>query len=141
MAPVERGRGLRDPGLAERAHRNLMAIYRRAGHEPGGYVDERDGELLFAPRSGFHFLNGVMRAGPGGDASALLRRAREYFFGRGRGFCVFTWPGDPDLEEAAHGAGMPTLIERYPEMVCRARVAELPGDVRPVEGRADAVAY
>lgn len=138
---MERASGIRDPSLAERVHGNLIAVYRRAGDEPGGRVEERDGELLFAARSEFQFLNGVMRAGPGGDASTLLKRAREYFFGRGRGFCVFTWPGDPDLEEAAHGAGMPTLIDRYPEMVCRARLAELPGEVRAVEDRTSAAAY
>jgi GNAT superfamily N-acetyltransferase len=36
---------------------------------------------------------------------------------------------------------MPTLIDRYPEMVCRARAPALAGDVRPVEDRMRAAAY
>src|ERR1700736_6099211 len=95
-------------------------------------VDRRDGELIFASRSPMPFLNGVMREDATGDASALLERARTFFFGRGRGFVVLAWPGDPDLRTAAENAGMFPVLERYPEMVCRARLPHLAADIQPV---------
>ena len=36
---------------------------------------------------------------------------------------------------------MATVVESYPEMVCRAPQPSLPGDLRPVESTADARAY
>jgi GNAT superfamily N-acetyltransferase len=96
---------------------------------------------MFASPSPLPFLNGVMREGPGGDAGALLERAREFFFSRDRGFVVYTDPGDPELEEAARAAGMLVVLDRYPEMICRDPLPGLEADLRPVETREDAVAY
>jgi len=99
------------------------------------------GELFFAAATELPFLNCALREGPGGDAPAFLDRAREWFFARGRGFVTYTWPGDPDLEPAALGAGFFEVLPRYPEMVCRAPVAPIDADLRPVESDADAAAY
>lgn len=130
-----------DRELSTRVHRNLMTVSSWMGEGPGGAVDHRDGELLFAGSSPLPFLNGVMRADTDGDAAALLARAREFFFGRDRGFVVFTHPGDPELEEAARAAGMFEVMERYPEMVCRAPLPALDADLRPVTTPDDAAAY
>ena len=121
-------------------HRNLMTVSSWMGEWPGGTVDRRDGELLFAGSSPLPFLNGVMRENTDGDAAALLARAREFFFGRDRGFVAFAHPGDPDLEAAARDAGMFVVMDRYPEMICRAPLPEL-AEVRPVRTVEDATAY
>lgn len=123
--------------LDARVHRNLMEFNARSSAQ----VERRGGELLFASRSSMPFLNGVMREGPDGDPHALLRRAREFFFALGRGFVVLTWPGDPDLTRAAEDAGMFSVEERYPEMVCRRRLAELPVEIQPVTDLGTAAEY
>jgi ribosomal protein S18 acetylase RimI-like enzyme len=130
-----------DLELAGRVHRNLMEVNSWMGEAPGGDLHRADGELFFASRSTLPFLNGVMRVGTGGDAADLLSRARSFFFDRGRGFVVFAWPADPDLEAAAVSAGMFPALERYPEMVCRKSLEALGGDLRPVMDAADAQAY
>jgi ribosomal protein S18 acetylase RimI-like enzyme len=122
-------------------HRNLMDLNVLGAEGSGGMVQAQDGELFFASRSTAPFLNGVMRELPGGDASELLSRARSFFFERARGFVVFAWPGDPELEEAALAAGMSPVLERYPEMICRSPLEHLPGDVRAVTDVEDAAAY
>jgi GNAT superfamily N-acetyltransferase len=127
--------------LAGRVHRNLMEVNSWMGEAPGGELHRADGELFFASRSTLPFLNGVMRARAGGDAADLLARARSFFFDRGRGFVVFGWPADPDLETAATSAGMFTALERYPEMICRKPSDVLEGDLRTVSDAADAGAY
>jgi ribosomal protein S18 acetylase RimI-like enzyme len=130
-----------DLALASRVHRNLMEVSGSMADIPGGAVQYRDGELLFASRSALPFLNGAMREQPGGDAEGLLDRARSFFFGRERGFVTFAWPGDPELEQAALSAGMMVVEERYPEMVCRAALDVLPGDVRAVSDTGEAESY
>lgn len=122
-------------------HRNLMDVNAMGAVGSGGTAHVDNGELLFASRSPEPFLNGVMREHPEGDADALLERARSFFFERGRGFVVYAWPGDPELEQAALRAGMSPVLERYPEMVCGAPLDELPGDVRAVADESDAAAY
>jgi ribosomal protein S18 acetylase RimI-like enzyme len=87
------------------------------------------------------FLNGVLREDPHGDAAGLLGRARDFFFGLGRGFVVFTWPGDPELLASAEQAGMFTIMERYPEMVCQTRLAGRAGNVEPVVDLLGAAEY
>jgi GNAT superfamily N-acetyltransferase len=54
---------------------------------------------------------------------------------------AFAWPGDPELGQAALSAGMFPVLERYPEMVCRSPLKDLPGDVRAVADVEDAAAY
>jgi hypothetical protein len=122
-------------------HRNLMTVCSWTGEVDGGAVDRRDGELLFASPSSLPFFNCVMREEPYGDAAAFLERASEFFFSRGRGFMVYTHPGDPDLEEAAQAAGMLVVLDRYPEMICRAPLPALDAELREVENPEDAAAY
>ncbi len=121
-----------DAELAGRVHLNLMEVESWMGEAPGGAVDRRGDELLYASRSPLPFLNAVMRKDSDGDAVGLLSRARSFFFGRERGFVAYTWPGDPDLAQAALSAGMFPVMERFPEMVRRMPLDQLPGDVRPV---------
>jgi GNAT superfamily N-acetyltransferase len=130
-----------DRELRDLVHRNLMTVTSWVGEGEGGEVEWTDGELLFAGSSSVPFLNGAMREQPNGDAAALVGRARDYFFGRGRGFVVYTDPADPELEAAAVEAGMFTIMQRYPEMVCRAPLPELPADLRHVETVEDAATY
>src|SRR4051794_3386138 len=124
--------------LAGRVHRNLMDVTSWMGTDA---VDVSDGELLVASGSALPFLNIAMREAGGTDATRFVDRAREFFFGRGRGFVVYAHPGDPELEQAAEAAGMFEVMARYPEMVCRGPVPELPGDVRPVQTPEDGAAY
>jgi GNAT superfamily N-acetyltransferase len=130
-----------DDDLAARVHRNLMRVTSWMGEDPGGALDVRDGELLCASGSSLPFLNIAMRERPGGDADALVERARAFFGGLGRGYILYTHPGDPELERAGLAAGLHDVLPRYPEMVCRAPLDPLPGDVRPVETVEDAAAY
>src|SRR5271169_842335 len=122
-------------------HRNLMDVNAMGAVGSGGTTHAENGELFFASSSPEQFLNGVMRERPDGDADELLGRARSFFFERERGFVVYTWPDDPELERAALAAGMSPVLERYPEMVCRSPLELLPGDVRAVADVQDAAAY
>jgi GNAT superfamily N-acetyltransferase len=130
-----------DGELYTLVHRNLMTVSSWMGEGDGGAVDWSDGELLFAGSSTLPFLNGVMRASTDGDPEALIARAQEFFFAMGRGFVVFTHPGDPELEDAAQGAGMTEVLDRYPEMICRHRLPGLRDDLRRVQTREDAADY
>ena len=130
-----------DQPLVGLVHRNLMDVNVLGAEGSGGMVHARNGELFFASRSTAPFLNGVIRELPDGDAAELLNRARSFFFERKRGFVVFAWPGDPELEQAALSADMSPVLERYPEMVCRSPLEALPGEVRAVADVEDAAAY
>ena len=130
-----------DTELRALVHRNLMTVSSWVGEGEGGAIDRRDGELFFAGSSSVPFLNGVMREGPGGDAAALLDRAKDFFFSRNRGFVLYTHPGDPELEEAARAAAMFVVVDRYPDMVCPQPLPELEADLRHVETVEDAATY
>jgi ribosomal protein S18 acetylase RimI-like enzyme len=130
-----------DLSLADRVHNNLMEVNSWMADASGGALHFENGELLFASRSPIPFLNGVMRERSTVEAGDLLRSARSFFFERDRGFIVFAWPGDPEIEVAARTAGMFPVLEHFPEMVCRAPLTELAGDLRPVETPTDADAY
>jgi ribosomal protein S18 acetylase RimI-like enzyme len=129
-----------DDALAGLVHRNLMDVNARLA-SPRGEVIREDGTLLFAANTSMPFLNGVMREAGAGDAADLIERARGFFLDRDRGFVAFAWPGDPELEEAARGAGMFPVLEGYPEMVCRSKLAALDAEVREVQSVDDASAY
>src|SRR5262245_6939941 len=126
---------------ARLVHRNLIDVTRWGAEGSGATVEEADGGVLLASPSKLQFLNAVMREDPGADAGGLLERARDFFFERGRGFVVYTWPGDPELGRAALAAGMSPVLERYPEMVCRSRLDPVAGDVRAVDDVDAAAAY
>jgi GNAT superfamily N-acetyltransferase len=129
---------------ARLVHRNLMDVTRWGAEGSHATIDQADGELLIASPAPLQFLNAVMRERPdedGADASGMLERARKFFFERGRGFVVYTWPGDPELERAAFAAGLSPVLERYPEMVCRSPLPHLDGDVSALGGIDDAAAY
>jgi GNAT superfamily N-acetyltransferase len=130
-----------EQALTGLVHRNLMDVNVLGAEGSGGSSQVHGGELFFVSRSTTPFLNGVMREGSDADAAELLERASSFFFERGRGFVVFAWPGDPELEQAALAAGMFPVLERYPEMVCRSPLQELPGEVRAVSDVEDAAAY
>jgi GNAT superfamily N-acetyltransferase len=110
---------------AELAHLNLMTVNEvltRA--EPGGRVDRRGDELLFASAQSFPLLNGAMRTG-GGDATAFVERATAFFAERDQGWMAFVHPGDAALERAVREAGLSHLMD-YPEMTCSAPLPEPP---------------
>lgn len=130
-----------EQSLVGLVHRNLMDVNVLGAEGSGGTTQTQDGELFFASRSTTAFLNGVMRERQNGDAAELLGRAEAFFAARERGFVVFAWPGDVELERAAVSAGMAPVMDRYPEMVCRSPLEELPGDVREVVDVEDAAAY
>jgi GNAT superfamily N-acetyltransferase len=130
-----------DQSLAQLVHRNLMEVSAWGAQGAGATVDAQNGELLIASRSSTPFLNAVMRDRAGAGAAELLQRARSFYFERERGFVVYTWPGDRELEDATRSAGMLTVLERYPEMVCRSPLEALAGDVRVVADVEDAAAY
>lgn len=127
-----------DADLAARVHRNLMEV---TSWMAADGLERRDGELLAAYASELPFLNIAMREATDADPEPFLERAREFFFSRRRGFVVYAQPGDPELGRAAQDAGLFEVMARYPEMVCRAPLPELPGDVRPVETAEQAADY
>jgi hypothetical protein len=127
-----------DDDLARRVHRNLMEV---TSWMAGDGLHLRDGELFGATASDLPFLNIAMREATDEPAGDFLAAAREFFSARGRGFVVYAQPADPELERAAVADGFYEVLPRYPEMVCRAPLPELPGDIRRVETPADAAAY
>jgi GNAT superfamily N-acetyltransferase len=130
-----------DPALHARLHRNVMAVSALNGEAPDGIADWRDGELLYSASRSAPFLNGVFRDGPGRDPAALLDRAEAFYADRGAGFLVYVAPDDDALDDAALAAGLAVVLPHYPEMVCRAPLPVLAGDVRPVADRDAAAAY
>jgi GNAT superfamily N-acetyltransferase len=126
---------------ARLVHRNLMDVTRWGAEGSRATVEESDGELLIASPASLQFLNALMREARDGGADELLERARQFFFERGRGFVVYTWPGDPELERATLATGMFPVLERYPEMVCRSPLEPLAGELRAVGDEEDAAAY
>src|SRR5438270_474139 len=104
-----------DDSLEARVHHNLIEINTLMATR----VERRAGGVLFALRSEMPFLNGALREASDTSAEALISHAKDFFFGLGRGFVVFTWPRDPALTSAAEQAGLFPVLERYPEMVCR----------------------
>jgi GNAT superfamily N-acetyltransferase len=130
-----------DAELHARLHRNAMEVSSWNGDAPAGIVEFSDGELLYSAAPTVQFLNGVFRDGRKGDPAALIERARDFFADRGNGFLIYVHPDDEELDEAARAAGLPEALGRYPEMVCRAPLPPLPGDVRRVSSADDAATY
>lgn len=105
------------------AHANLMEVNALlTAAEPGGVVDWRAGELLFAGPQEFPMLNGAMREGRG-DARAFVDRACDFFAERKVGWTAYVQPDDAELEVAVADAGLGLLVD-YPEMTCSRPPAE-----------------
>jgi ribosomal protein S18 acetylase RimI-like enzyme len=101
--------------------------YRLGAELDEGEVLETPDGLLYASRTDFPvMMNGAIPLA--GDPRALASAARSFFAERGRGFTLFARSGAE--AEAAEGAGMHLLIERYPAMVLREPFAS----VRPRDG-------
>jgi GNAT superfamily N-acetyltransferase len=127
--------------LADRGHAGMVERYRLGAELDGGEVVRTDDGPIYAFRSDFPvMMNGAIPA-TGGDPARLAAAAREFFAERGRGFTVFT--RTPAEEEAAGGAGMHPLIDRYPAMVLREPAAEPRAglDLRPVTDASGAREY
>jgi GNAT superfamily N-acetyltransferase len=105
----------------------MLDRYRLGAELDGGEVlDTRDG-LLYASRTDFPvMMNGAIPLD--GDPRALALAAGSFFAARGRGFTLFA--RSESEADAATGAGMHPLIERYPAMVLREPLAS----VRPPDG-------
>ena len=115
-------------------HLNLLQFYRESPTwSRGGVVHEEAGTLLFATDSTYAvMMNGAFRSDDRADADHVVRRAREFFRARGRGFSLWLREGDDeDLAGAATKAGL-TEVLRYPEMLCFSRLEtrDLADDVK-----------
>ena len=108
---------------AKLAHANLMEVNELLTRaEPGGVVDRRGDELLFAGTQEFPMMNGAMRDGTG-DAAAFVSRACAFFAERDRGWMAYVHPADAGLEAAVREAGLSRLMD-YPEMGCSGPLPE-----------------
>jgi hypothetical protein len=108
---------------------------------------ETDGVMLFAGASDFPaFNNGVHRVDERVPGSVVVERAQEFFAARQRGFSIWVRDTgeDEDLRAAADAAGILPL-GGSPQMVCRARLPEVPlpdgVEIRMVEDEAGAAAF
>jgi ribosomal protein S18 acetylase RimI-like enzyme len=107
---------------ADRAHSNFVEFTGRVVRaDDAGEIDEGGGALSYAGRSDHPMAaNGAFRTDDASDARDVVRRARDFFAARGRGFTLFARDHegrDDDLVAAALEAG---LVEVYamPEMIC-----------------------
>jgi GNAT superfamily N-acetyltransferase len=113
-----------------RAHLNLAESSRQLFElDSGASVVEAGGCLLGAGSSDNPAVsNAAFRVDDDLDPEELLRRAREFFGVRGRGFSLWTRgdrPEDGDLLEAARAEGLNPFFE-MPEMVMEGRAEETP---------------
>jgi GNAT superfamily N-acetyltransferase len=135
--------------VRRRAHANLVESSRLLFElDSGVRIDAGDGWLLGAGTSSNPAIaNAAFRSDDGLDPVELLRRAREFFGGLGRGFSLWTRGDaeeDRDLLEAATAEGLNPFFE-MPEMVLdrRPEAAPLPDGVemRRLEDAAEAEDY
>lgn len=111
---------------------NLVEVLRQfARTQPQGVVHEESGVTMFSgsPTWPGPFDNGVFALDARIGAEEVLDRAREFFGGLGRAYCV--WAGDhldPAIEQAARDAGYASLGDGTPQMVLHGR---LPDGVAP----------
>ncbi len=117
-------------GSRRRAHLNLIDSSRQLFElDSGATVVAADGCFLGAGSSENPAVsNAAFRVEDALDPSELLRRAREFFGERGRGFSLWTRGGEPeddDLFEVARAEGLNPFFE-MPEMVMEGRAEEKP---------------
>jgi ribosomal protein S18 acetylase RimI-like enzyme len=107
--------------LKDRGHAAMADRYALGAEIGGGEAEWTDDGMIYASASDFPVIaNAAIPLE--GDPRALAAAAREFFASRGRGFSFFARTEPED--EAAAGAGMHRLLERYPAMVLRDRVEE-----------------
>jgi GNAT superfamily N-acetyltransferase len=132
-----------------RAHLNLIDSSRQLFELDSGAMVEAGGGCFLGAGSSENpaVSNAAFRVDDALDPSELLRRAREFFGRRGRGFSLWTRgdePEDRDLLEAARAEGLSPFFE-MPEMILkrRAGAVELPDgfELRRLGGAEDAADY
>jgi len=116
-----------DP-LARLGHLNMLEFCRELTRWGDGRFEERDGVLLFASGSSLPVLvNGATRLFDDVEAESVIRLADAFFRQLGRGYSVMARDTgqDDDLAAACEGAGLEVFGAGGPEMVCRARLADV----------------
>src|SRR4051812_3035966 len=108
--------------LADRGHAAMVERYRLGAEADGGEALATGDGLLYAGRTDFPVMMNSALPYLGGDPTALIAAAREWFAERRRGFSVFARSAAED--EAAVAAGMGVVLDRYPAMVLRARLPD-----------------
>jgi hypothetical protein len=117
-----------DP-LARLGHLNLLEFGRESTRWGEGRLEERDGVLLFATGSTLPVLvNGAFRLHDDVAAADVVARADEFFRTLGRGYSVMVRDSgeDDDLATACEVAGLSVFGAGGPQMVCRARLKDVP---------------
>lgn len=103
------------PSAADLADANLLEAMRvHAGWQQPCDLVEAGGVLLIAGPNAFPgaFRNGVTRVDGGVPAAEVLRRARDFFAPRGRGYTLVARASrDPDLMTALQEAGVAPLAD------------------------------
>lgn len=113
-----------------RAHLNLVDSSRQFFElDPDAAIEAEPG-WLFGAGSSTHpaISNAAFRRDDGVEAEEFVRRAREFFVSRGRGFSIWVRAGRPeddDLIAAAGAAGL-TAVYDMPEMILRGRLEPEP---------------
>jgi GNAT superfamily N-acetyltransferase len=120
-----------DETLGRLVHLNYLAFGRESTlWGEGAEVLDAGGVLCLGSGADFPFvLNGVFRTDPALPPADVLARADAFFDRWGRGYTVVTGPGDEDLAAHVEAEGL-WSFGTTPEMVCRARLA----DVEPPAG-------
>ncbi len=121
---------LSDADDATLGHANLIEFTREdlRWQSPAELV-ERDGLLLWAGASDFMaFCNGMRRVDDAVAGADAVAATRDFFAPRRRGFSVWTrnQPVDDDLRVAADAAGLLTMDDAAPQMICRGPITPEP---------------
>lgn len=134
---------------AARYHLNLIESSRQLFElDPGAAVEAEEGWLLGAGGTSHPVIsNAAFRSDDDVDAEGLLRRAKDFFGSRRRGFSLWVRgdvPEDADLEATAEAAGM-QCVYSTPEMVLAEPVEERPlpegAEVRRISSESEVDEY
>lgn len=121
-----------DPAATAEAHAgnlNLLEFTREdARWQQPHTIVEDDGVLLFAGATDFPaYSNGVHRVDDSVPGAVVVAKALEFFAARGRGFSL--WVRDTGEDDDLRAAADAALIGEFadsPQMICRARLADVP---------------
>lgn len=114
-----------DPALERLVHLDLAEFGRQTARWSGdrGEIHESGGVLRIASGTRFPVIcNGALRLDRRADAATLVDDAVGWFDARGRGFSVWTQPGDDDLVAVLTERGFHGTPPGAPEMVCDAPI-------------------